>query len=73
MTTRIHSQAELLAQSSRRARPGVLRVELNVPGYSRDVRRLQHQFTLSLPERNRVAMASILLLAALVTLAGFAH
>ena len=73
MTTRIHSQAELLAQSSRRARHGVLRVELNVPGYSRDVRRLQHQFVLSLPKRDWVAMAGMLLLAGLVTLAGIAH
>jgi hypothetical protein len=73
MTIRIQSQAELLTQSSRRAPRGVLRVELNVPSYSRDVRRLQHQLNRSLPTRDWVAMASMLLLAGLVTLAGFAH
>ena len=70
MTTRIQTQAELLALTSRRARRGVFRVELNVPGYSRDVRRLQHHLNRSLNTRGW-AMASLFLLVGLATLAGF--
>jgi hypothetical protein len=68
MTTRIQTQAELLALTSRRARRGVFRVEVNVPGYSRDVRRLQHQLNRSLRTRGW-AMAFLFLLAGLVALA----
>jgi hypothetical protein len=71
MTTRIQTQAELLALTSRRARRGVFRVELNVPGYSRDVRRLQHHLNRSLETRGW-AMAGLFLLAGLVALAGCA-
>lgn len=70
MTTRIQTQAELLALTSRRARRGVLRVELNVPGYSRDVRRLQHQLNRSLRTRGW-AMAGLFLLIGLAVLGGF--
>ena len=70
MTTRIQTQAELLALTSRRARRGVFRVELNVPGYSRDVRRLQHHLNRSLNTRGW-AMASLFLLVGLVVLGGF--
>lgn len=71
MSTRIQTQAELLALTSRRARRGVFRVELNVPGYSRDVRRLQHHLNRSLDTRGW-AMASLFLLVGLVALGGFA-
>jgi len=71
MTTRIQTQAGLLALTSRRARRGVLRVELNVPGYSRDVRRLQHHLNRSLGTSGW-AMASLFLLLGLVAFAGFA-
>jgi hypothetical protein len=71
MTTRIQTQAELLALTSRRARRGVFRVELNVPGYSRDVRRLQHHLNRSLGTRGW-AMASLFMLVGLAVLAGFA-
>ena len=70
MTTRIQTQAELLALTSRRARRGVFRVELNVPGYSRDVRRLQHHLNRSLRTRGW-AMASLFVLVGLAALAGF--
>ena len=70
MTTRIQTQAELLALTSRRARRGVFRVELNVPGYSRDVRRLQHHLNRSL-STSGWAMASLFLLAGLFVLAGY--
>ena len=70
MTTRIQTQAELLALTSRRARRGVFRVELNVPGYSRDVRRLQHHLNRSLNTRGW-AMAGLFLLVGLAVLAGF--
>jgi hypothetical protein len=69
MTTRIQTQAELLALTSRRARRGVFRVELNVPGYSRDVRRLQHHLNRCLRTRGW-AMASLFLLAGAAALAG---
>jgi hypothetical protein len=68
MTTRIQTQAELLALTSRRARRGVFRVEVNVPGYSRDVRRLQHHLNRSLRTRGW-AMACLFLFAGLVALA----
>lgn len=71
MNTRIQTQAELLALTSRRARRGVFRVELNVPGYSRDVRRLQHHLNRSL-RTSGWAMASLFLLAGLIVYAGFA-
>jgi hypothetical protein len=71
MTTRIQTQAELLALTSRRARRGVFRVELNVPGYSREVRRLQHHLNRSLNTRGW-AMASLFVLVGLVVLSGFA-
>jgi len=70
MTTRIQTQAELLALTSRRARRGVFRVELNVPGYSRDVRRLQHHLNRSLNTRGW-AMAGLFVLVGLAVLAGF--
>ncbi|HTT10045.1 MAG TPA: hypothetical protein VMG60_04065 [Burkholderiaceae bacterium] len=70
MTTRIQTQAELLALTSRRARRGVFRVELNVPGYSRDVRRLQHHLNRSLNTRGW-AMAGLFLLVGLAALAGY--
>ena len=71
MTTRIQTQAELLALTSRRARRGVLRVELNVPGYSRDVRRLQHHLNRSLNTRGW-AMAGLFLGIGFLVFAGFA-
>ena len=70
MRTRIQTQAELLALTSRRARRGVFRVELNVPGYSRDVRRLQHHLNRSLNTRGW-AMAGLFLVVGLAALAGF--
>jgi hypothetical protein len=69
MPTLIRTQAELLALTSRRARRGVRRVELVVPGYSRDVRRLQHQINRCLRTRGW-AMANWFVFAGLVVLAG---
>lgn len=70
MTTRIQTQAGLLALTSRKARRGVLRVELNVPGYSRDVRRLQHQLNRSLRTRGW-KVASLFVLLGLLVLGSF--
>src|SRR5882672_9711368 len=70
MRTRIQTQAELLALTSRRARRGVFRVELNVPGYSRDVRRLQHHLNRSLGTSGW-AMASLFFFVSLALYAGF--
>lgn len=51
MTTLIRTQAQRFALTSPRARRGVRRVELAVPGYAREVRRLQHQINRNLRAR----------------------
>jgi hypothetical protein len=51
MTTLIRTHAQLLALTSPRVRRGVRRVELAVPGYAREVRRLQHQINRNLRAR----------------------
>jgi hypothetical protein len=51
MTILIRTQAQLEALACPRARRGVRRVELALPGYSREVRRLQHQINRNLRAR----------------------
>ncbi len=51
MVTIIKTRQELEALCAPEARRGLLRVELAVPGYPREVRRLQHQINRSLRTR----------------------
>ncbi|HXF44821.1 MAG TPA: hypothetical protein VNK91_01765 [Burkholderiaceae bacterium] len=73
MTKLIRTHAQLLELRSPRVRRGVWRVELAVPGYPREVRRLQHQINRNLRARGWAvacgfALAGLLGLAALLWL-----